>query len=61
MTLEPHLSSEGTYMFNNIKQKVYANVPKGPLNNCVDQESRNFFARGRHELLHKSSTAGHLT
>jgi len=48
-------------MFNNIKQKVYANVPKGPLNNCVDQESRNFFARGRHELLHKSSTAGHLT
>jgi len=38
MTQQPHLSSEASHMIDKIKQKVCANVPKAPLNNCVDKE-----------------------
>ena len=36
--LEPHLRYEASHMFDKIKQKVCANMPKGTLNNCVDKE-----------------------
>jgi len=31
MTLEPHLSSEASHMFDKIKQEVCANVPNGAI------------------------------